>query len=294
MGETLNPYLADKHPGFPNAVEIPTAKAIAWQATIARAITDEESKLPSRHLIAQNIANFRLPVRPDDLAPGVSILNFHYAHPESVLWNRALTSAHEPPSTAAKPTDLSVGPTTKPTVHSYAIASDETGFQGRADTPYRLQAWNFVMAGGALFNHLDYSFTPAREDGTDTANTAPGGGSPALRRQLKILADFLHSFDLATLRPDTTLVLSSPGAVTRALGTPGQAYALYLEGRSPTTLTLNLPPGPWRAQWISPTTGALLLQRDLLAPENTPTLLPTPDFPAPGTIALRLTRLQSR
>jgi hypothetical protein len=291
MGETLNPYLADKHPGFPNAVEITTAKSIAWQSTMARAITDEESKLPNHHLIAQNIANFRLPVRPDDLAPGVSILNFHYAHPEAVLLNRALTTAPTTRPTPAKPTSFSAGASTKPIVHPYAISCDETGFQGPSDTPYRLQAWNFIMSGGALFNHLDYSFTPTREDGTDTANTAPGGGSPALRRQLKILADFLHSFDLTTLRPDTTLIQSSPGAVARVLATPNQAYALYLEGRSPTTLTLNVPPGPWRAQWISPTTGALLLQRDLLALDNSATSLPTPDFPAPGAIACRLTRL---
>ena len=146
------------------------------------------------------------------------------------------------------------------------------------------------MSGGALFNHLDYSFSVGKEDGTDTSNKAPGGGSPALRRHLKVLAAFLHSFDLTTLRPEATVVGASPGAVARVLGSPNAAYAIYLEGRSPTELTLQLPPGHWRAEFISPTTGDLLLQRNLIA-DNGPTRLPTPEFPHPGAVALRLTRI---
>jgi hypothetical protein len=292
MGETINPYLADKHPGFPNAVEVTAPRSVNWQAGIARIIGDEESRLPHRHLIAQNVANFRLPINPKtDLAPGVSVANFHYAHPEAVVWNRGLNAPAVQPAPAAKrPAESPANPASA--VQSVTIGCDETGFAGRNDSTYRRQAWNFVMSGGALFNHLDYSFTAGKEDGTDTTNKAPGGGSPALRRHLKILADFLHSFDLTTLRPDTTVVVGSPGAVSRALGSANSAYAVYLEGRSPTTLTLQLPPGHWRAEFVSPTTGALLLRRDLIA-DAAPVSLPTPDFPLPGAIALRVTRLQA-
>ena len=62
MGDFINPYLIKQHQ-FPNAVEITTSNSIAWQTAIARLITQEESTLPNTHLIAQNIANFRLPVR---------------------------------------------------------------------------------------------------------------------------------------------------------------------------------------------------------------------------------------
>ena len=203
MGEIVNPYLTDRYQ-FPNAVEVTTAASVAWQARVAALIADEESRLPQRHLIAQNVANFRLPVRPDDLAPGVSIVNFHYAYPEAATWNLPLEKV---------------------------IGYDESGFAGRTDAIYRRQAWNFLFSGGGLFNSLDYSFTVGHEDGTDVTNKAPGGGSPTLRQQLKVLSGFLHSFDLSKLRPDRDFVQHSPGVVARVLSSPGQAYALYLEGR---------------------------------------------------------------
>ena len=34
------------------------------------------------------------------------------------------------------------------------------------DAPYRTEAWDFVIAGGGLYNNLDYSFAAGHEDGT--------------------------------------------------------------------------------------------------------------------------------
>jgi len=257
MGDQINPYLADK-PGFPNAVEITTAPSVAWQRTIARAIADEESRLPRKHLVAQNVANFRLPVCEDDLVQEVGILNFHYAYPEVVEWNRGWNRV---------------------------IGYDESGFAGREDLTYRRQAWNFVFSGGGLFNSLDYSFTVGREDGTDVGNEAPGGGSPDLRRQLSVLSRFLHSFDLATLRPDCTFVLRAPGVVTRVLSNPGTAYALYVQGRGPTTLTVQLPAGRWSVTWSNVEDGDLLKEENVLS-EGTPLRLASPD--SAGDMALRI------
>ncbi len=259
MGDIINPYLTDRRQ-FPNAVEVTTAHSVAWQAAIAKIITDEESRLPHKHLIAQNIANFRLPVRPDDLAPNVSIVNFHYAYPEAAIWNLAMPKV---------------------------IGYDESGFAGRADATYRRQAWNFLLSGGGLFNSLDYSFTVSHEDGTDVTNQAPGGGSPTLRKQLKVLSDFLHSFDLAAFQPDRDFVKASPGVVTRVLSAPGEAYALYMEGRSPTTLTLTLPPGQWQADWLNPEDGAVLKHEDVDHPTGLRSL-ESPSFTE--SIALRITR----
>ena len=74
---------------------------------------------------------------------------------------------------------------------------------------------------------------------------------------MKVLSAFLHSFDLAQLHPDTDFVKSSPGVVTRVLSHPGQAYAVYMEGRFPTELTLALPAGKWQIEWLNPTGGSL-------------------------------------
>lgn len=228
MGDVINPYMTDYY-RWPNAVEVTTPESIAWQTRIANVIASEELRLPRQHLIAQNVANFRLPLRPQDLAPTASIVNFHYAYPEAATWNLSFPMA---------------------------LGYDETGFAGRDDAFYRRQAWSFLFSGGALFNSLDYSFTVGREDGTDLTNKAPGGGSPTLRKQLKILSDFLHSFDLANLQPDSGFVKASPGVVARVLSHSGQAYAVYLEGRFPTELTLALPAGEWRIEWLNPPDGS--------------------------------------
>jgi hypothetical protein len=260
LGDFINPYMVEHHK-WPNAVEVTTAASVAWQRRIARAIAEEERALPHRHLIAQNIANFRLPVNEDDLVPEASILNFHYAYPEVVDWNRGLRRV---------------------------IGYDETGFAGKDDTTYRRQAWNFVLSGGGLFNSLDYSFTVGHEDGTDVDNKAPGGGSPALRRQLKVLSDFIHRFDLAQLEPNALLVARAPGVVPRVLSArDGKAHAIYLQGRAPTTLQLNLAEGRWTAEWISVEDGAVL-KRELVNAHTTTTELRSPDFT--DAVALHLVR----
>jgi hypothetical protein len=249
MGDFINPYMVKDHK-FPNAVEVVTAASVAWQSAMARALADEESRLPRKHLIAQNVANFRLPVRDDDLAPGVGVVNFHYAYPEAVAWNAGL---------------------------GRVIGFDESGFAGAADATYRRQAWTFMMAGGGLFNSLDYSFSVGREDGTDAQPKSPGGGSAALRRQLAALSAFLHSFDLTALAPDGALVRRAPGVVVQALSAPGRAYALYLHGRGPTTLTLSLPRGRWQVEWISVEDGAVRSTQSLTS-TGAGAALATPPF----------------
>ena len=181
-----------------------------------------------------------------------------YAPPEAVTWNRGFHRV---------------------------IGYDESGFAGRDDHTYRRQAWNFIMSGGGLFNHLDDSFHVGAEDGSGTKNEAPGGGSPTLRNQLRILSEFVHHFKLASLNPDHDVVTHSPGVVTRTLSTPGQYYLIYLEGRSPTTLHLSLPSGPWRSEWINVLTGAIV-HRTTHPADSALSPLATPAFT--GEIALRI------
>ena len=105
----------------------------------------------------------------------MSILNFHYALPESVTWNLGAQAARS--------------------------RFDESGFAGHDDTLYRRQAWRFLMAGGAVFSGLDYSFAVGFEKGT-AENDAPGGGSAALRSQLGVLKRTLDATGLVAMRPD--------------------------------------------------------------------------------------------
>jgi hypothetical protein len=249
-----------------NRVDLAAPASLAWQARLAAVISEEERALGVRHLIAQNYANHAYPLR--DLDPNVDVLNFHYAWPDAV----ALNWGHERP-----------------------IAFDETGFANAPDTSaapetdavYRRQAWEFLMAGGAAFSMLDYSFTVGHEDGT-FVNTAPGGGSPELRRQLRVLKDFLHGFDLVRLRPRPDVVRLAPGAYVRALGAD-DAFALYVRGDGSTRLSLELPAGAWRAEWIDTRSGAIAKAETLPRARGVRQL----DAPAyDGDVALRLRRLR--
>jgi hypothetical protein len=153
-----------------------------------------------------------------------------------------------------------------------AIGENETGFRGQQDVLYRTEGWEFLIAGGALYNNLDYSFTTKHPAGDFLDYTSPGGGSPALREQLAILKRFLESFDFVRMAPDQSTVKSaSDDVATRVLSQPGRQYAIYLHSPLPkklekkrdephrpgmqTTLELNLPPGDYHAEWINTKTG---------------------------------------
>ena len=125
-----------------------------WEAHMTGIVVDAENDFTNKHLISNNIANHHRAV--GEPREGVSVYNFHYARP---------------PITVGMNYHLN-----KP------IGDNETGFDGIHDATYRMEAWNFILAGGALFNHLDYSFTVGHEDGSFMFREGqPGGGGAADR-----------------------------------------------------------------------------------------------------------------
>jgi hypothetical protein len=263
LTDVVNPFLfPPARDQYPNSIDLPDSEALAFETRVAEWIVSEESSLPNKHLIAQNYCNFRLPIRA--LIPGVSIVNFHYAYPEAAALNYGLNKA---------------------------LSYDETGFLGRDDASYIRQAWNFMLSGGGTFNGLDYSFSPGHEDGSDTAPNGPGGGSPDLRRQLKILHQFLDELPLATMAPDAQTIKNAQGVFTHALSSATGEYAIYLDGNGPTELVLNLPKGEYEAQWTDIKTGSIAGSSTFMHAGGEKTLA-APEFN--NGIVLRLTRKVSR
>ncbi|OJW08516.1 MAG: hypothetical protein BGO49_12560 [Planctomycetales bacterium 71-10] len=202
-----------------------------WQAHIARTIVEAERDLPHRHLVSQNVANEKAKVeRPD---PNVSLFNFHYAVPEAVAMNAHLDRP---------------------------IGDNETGFKGTADRVYRTQAWEFLLAGGALYNNLDYSFTTARPDGSAKVEPpTPGGGGVDFRRQMAALAAALNDCEFWKMKPAPEIVAAqdlAEGARISVLAGPRDVLA-YVDRGPKVAFTLKLPPGPYACEWIDPPTGVV-------------------------------------
>ena len=206
-----------------------------WQHNIADVVRETEEKLGVSHLISQNIANGS--ERIVDPHPAVSVFNFHYASPpDAVAENYHLNKV---------------------------IGDNETGFKGTADLKYRMEAWEFILAGGALYNNLDYSFTAGHEKGTfEYPSTQPGGGTKALRSQLRFLKEFMDKFDFLQMTPDSTLVSGLPDSVrVQVLAETGKQYAAYIFGGGLTRLSMQLPEGEYEAEWLDPVTGKYTLGR---------------------------------
>jgi hypothetical protein len=244
-----------------------------WNDHIVAALAEAEDALPKRHLIAQGFPRAGEPIR--GLNPRVSVLNFHAATPEAARLNYGL----ERP-----------------------IAFDETGGADRGDRKYRTEGWDFIHAGGAVYDHLDFSFTTHRPDGSaiPLPHGTPGGGGPDLRRQLAILKEFIEGFDFVRMKPSDDIVTgrrfssreprSAGQASVRVLAEAGQAYAIYVNGGTKVELELNLPDGDYTAEWLNTKTGRID-RTEMVEPEDGRVRLISPEYA--DDIAVRVARREA-
>ena len=230
-----------------------------WQRNMTSAVAEADALSAARHIISENYANGSAVIANHD--PLISLYNFHYSRPpDSVGMNYVL--------------ELPIG-------------NNETGFDGSADAAYRIQGWDFLLAGGALYNNLDYSFSADHESGDlDFQGASPGGGSAALRSQLGYLLRFFEGLPFIEMAPDGDALTSPPrDASARVLSAPGRTYAVYLHrGRvepnakpryvvdsesRPSSLGLDLPAGRYSLTWTDPKTGAAAGESQLEHPGGT-------------------------
>jgi hypothetical protein len=217
-------------------VEVANPDRMEWQHHIARVLTEAEAAMPNKHLIAMNHANFRGKIEQPD--PLVDVYHFHYAHPIAIIENRHLKRP---------------------------ITCDETGFNGTTDEPYRRQAWRFFMAGGAMFDHLDYSFTVAKPDGTDTQE-APGGGSPTLRKQFVFMKKLLEKEAIWTYMPaNSDMTTVAKDTRVHMMWRPQKSNAIvYAETYEKNWAAMvKLPAGRYKITYYDPVTCKRLGQKKI-------------------------------
>jgi hypothetical protein len=205
-----------------------------WEVHMTSVVADAEKVFTNKHLISNNVQNFKKLV--PESREHVSIYNFHYA---------------EPPVTVPLNYHL-----------NFPLGDNETGFRGIEGTIYRIEAWRFLLAGGALFNHLDYSFTTENEDGSNIVQKGePGAGSRELREQFKILAGFMRSLNFINMKPlgDDVVKPGTDGTSVEGLVEDGKVWAFYLSVKdtvaASSILEVNLPAGSYNLTWTNTKTG---------------------------------------
>ena len=216
-----------------------------WQRKIIDGLGAAQREVGCRKLISLNIANGSQ--RVDNPHPAVSLFNFHYCHPPVVVADNWHLN--------------------KP------IGENETGFRGPQDFLYRTEGWDFMLAGGALYNNLDYSFSATHPAGTLSDYRSPGGGSLALRQQLGTLKQLIDGLPLPHIAPQPSdLVETSPELICSCLGKADEAYLLYVHRKipkklnqsaldqlhaphAPVELSIGLPAGDYDVVRINPVSG---------------------------------------
>ena len=256
-------------------------KIIAWQAHLAHIVRQTEAALPKRHLIAVN-AHFRFNLsddadrhimRHDDLSyfenPDVDIINYHYISAKAEA--QGLRFVRLPRAQAG----LTWHFLRQRDQFHKPIVFDETfsGIVRGNPEQYainRAETWEMILSGGAGYNNLDWSFTPADETGS--GNEPIGDGrrldGRCLRERLGIFRRLLSKYDLAALVPAVGLLPQNIPGYGYATATDGMGrYILYFVDEKlyqfetcksqSLSVSLSLPTGRYMARKFDPKTGAI-------------------------------------
>ena len=242
----------------PTLFGTPSRKACAWIDRLIETAVATEDKLPNKHLLAQQL-EIGVDYCGDDR---VNIITTQYIQmgARQVGGVPALDNCYG----YDKPIELN---------ETFYMASWRK--DGLAPVS-RLEAWEFMVGGGAGFNQLNGYYTVSNPAGDDDTNDAVLQG-------LKNLRGFLEGFDFVRMKRDASTVRKiSIGARVNMISGPG-AYAMYMHhsfpavgdwggshyepnyGRYAPIVTMRLPVGEYIFTFIDPETAAVIETRKVTA-----------------------------
>jgi hypothetical protein len=239
----------------PSSYGTPRALAGPWVGHLVEVINQAESTLPKKHLLGQQVQGAI--GGPIDFTshPNVPVIVTQYmwlTPDEQVGGLKALDELYD----RNKPIDLNE-------TGYYPL---DSWYEGDKVDDVRVEGWEFMVGGGSSFNNLNGVFTVSDPAGAAATN------KPVLVT-MQALKQFIESFDFMKMRPDRSFVVSGmpAGAFYRGMSQRGEQYALYhhhsrlkpyvytvTPGLYEEHLTLDLPAGTYRAEWVNPSNGALL------------------------------------
>lgn len=246
-----NVYYEIQNEPFWNQPGTSDAAEAAFHNQFLTIIRNEEASLPHRHLVAHNF-----PSQLAALSNNFDLINGHYPFTVPgapwVIGGEALLANEYG---RVKPLSL-----------------DESSAYDA--TSCRLEAWMFILGGGAIYNGLDSGVFHPAASLIYSLNDPSGNLQPgiAIRGTLKQLGTYLESINLHDLRRNASWFSGGmpSGARSQAMANPGQQYLAYFHhGTVPTApfstvyspidasnhvanLQVSLPQGSWRVVWTRP------------------------------------------
>jgi hypothetical protein len=232
----------------------PPEKYNPWISKMIDVIRSVENSLPNKHLVAQTIDSHTRGGPGDFSAdPRVNVLENEYT------WGIANLD-HE-------------------YIHNKPMVLIETAYYPQYDgdkiAASRVEAWEFLMGGGAAFMQLNGLYSTFNPGAGETENSK-------ILSQLTTLKKFMNGFDYVRMRRDTSFIVSGipEGAFQRAVSEPGKQYAFYIHhskygcwfwepmkmgacytvvpGNYKENFIFNIAPGTYIAEWVNPETGNVI------------------------------------
>lgn len=254
-----------------------------WLSYLVGAIADAEQGLPRQHLIAQQVCGNLGGIGDLTGDPRVLISVGQYIGKTSGAQFGGVQLL-----------DADYG-------YNKPIELNETAYypiwyEGDILGASRVEAWEFILGGGASFNQLNGLFSTYNPSGEGT-------DSQAVLSQLKVLKEFMAKFNFIRMRRDPSFLIGRlrAGMFMRAISEPGQQYALYLHhstnkdvkyivtpGNYEDSLVLRADKGWYQVEWIEPVNGKVL-QKNTVSSNGRSLTMVTPAYTV--DIALRMVRV---
>jgi hypothetical protein len=259
----------------PGIFGTPAEEYHPWISRLIDVVLETEADLPNKHLIAQQMEGELN--GPGDFSADerVSVIVGQY------VW---MSSAKQIGGMRLLQTDYDD--------HEKVIELNESAFYpvwytGDREAASRAEAWEFIVGGGAGYNHLNGMFTVTNPAGGDR-----NSNNEKVLNAFMHLRNFIESFDFIRMHRDTSTVVGGvpADAFAQCLSEPARQYAFYMHhsllrggmyvaipGEYQDNIVFDLPPALYEVEWLSPELGSVVA-RESFRHFGGKVTLPTPVY----------------
>jgi hypothetical protein len=229
----------------PTLYRTSSQEATAWISSLIDVAVKTEELLPRKHILAQQL-EIGIDFAGDDRVPLI-VSQYITGMSRQIGGIPALNTQYD----LGKPIELN-----ETAFLPVWYLTDEVASS-------RIEAWEFMVGGGAGFNQLNGYYTASD----------PTGGTPKnirILENLKNLKAFIHGFEFFKMKRFNSFDSSDRQAVLNGMSEKGRQYAFYMhhsapnrgdfansyytvnEGDFTTDISFELPAGKYKVEWTEP------------------------------------------